>query len=86
MNKRILAMAFAAVLLAGSSAFAAINVVATTQDLESIAREIGGTKVSVESLAKGYQDPHFVEAKPSFILKLHSADLLIVIGRELEIG
>lgn len=86
MNKRILAMAFAAVLLGGSSAFAAINVVATTQDLESIAREIGGTKVSVDSLAKGYQDPHFVEAKPSFILKLHSADLLIVVGRELEIG
>src|SRR5262252_5812250 len=86
MYKRILAMAFAAVLLGGSSAFAAINVVATTQDLESIAREIGGTKVSVESLAKGYQDPHFVEAKPSFILKLHSADLLVVVGRELEIG
>src|SRR5262245_34639304 len=86
MNKRILAMAFAAVLLGGSSAFAAINVVATTQDLESIAREIGGNKVAVESLAKGYQDPHFVEAKPSFILKLHSADLLVVVGRELEIG
>ena len=49
-------------------------------------REVGGDKVSVESLAKGYQDPHFVEAKPSFILKLHSADLLIVVGRELEIG
>src|SRR5262245_37320404 len=86
MNKRILAMAFAAVLLGGSSAFAAINVVATTQDLESLTREVGGDKVSVESLAKGYQDPHFVEAKPSFILKLHSADLLIVVGRELEIG
>ncbi len=86
MTKRILAMAFAAVLLGGSSAFAAINIVATTQDLESIAREVGGNKVSVDSLAKGYQDPHFVEAKPSFILKLHSADLLIVVGRELEIG
>jgi zinc/manganese transport system substrate-binding protein len=86
MNKRILAMAFAVVLLGGSSAFAAINIVATTQDLESIAREVGGNKVSVDSLAKGYQDPHFVEAKPSFILKLHSADLLIVVGRELEIG
>ena len=45
-----------------------------------------GDKVSAESLAKGYQDPHFVEAKPSFVLKLHSADLLIVVGRELEIG
>jgi zinc/manganese transport system substrate-binding protein len=86
MNKRILAMAFAAALLGGTNAFAAINIVTTTQDLESLAREIGGTKVSVESLAKGYQDPHFVEAKPSFILKLHSADLLIVVGRELEIG
>lgn len=86
MNKRILAMAFASVLLGGSSAFAAINIVATTQDLESIAREVGGNKISVDSLAKGYQDPHFVEAKPSFILKLHSADLLIVVGRELEIG
>src|SRR5689334_16024751 len=85
MNKRILAVAFAA-LLGGSNAFAAINVVTTTQDLESLAREIGGTKISVESLAKGYQDPHFVEAKPSFILKLHSADLLIVVGRELEVG
>jgi ABC-type Zn uptake system ZnuABC Zn-binding protein ZnuA len=40
----------------------------------------------VDSLAKGYQDPHFVEAKPSFILKLHSTDLLIAVGRELEIG
>ena len=42
--------------------------------------------MSVEALAKGYQDPHFVEAKPSFVLKLHSADLLVVVGRELEIG
>jgi zinc/manganese transport system substrate-binding protein len=48
--------------------------------------EIGGDKVTVESLAKGYQDPHFVEAKPSFIFKLHSAGLLVAVGRELEIG
>ena len=67
-------------------AFAAIKVVTTTQDLASLAREVGGDKVTVESLAKGYQDPHFVEAKPSFILKLTRADLLIVVGRELEIG
>ena len=51
-----------------------------------LVREVGGDKVTVEALAKGYQDPHFVEAKPSFVLKLHSADLLIVVGRELEIG
>ena len=62
----------------------AVKVVTTTQDLESIVREIGGDKVQVEALAKGYQDPHFVEPKPSFILKLHAADLLVAVGRELE--
>jgi zinc/manganese transport system substrate-binding protein len=74
------------VLLGSADALAAIKVITTTQDLESIVQEIGGNKVSVESLAKGYQDPHFVEAKPSFIFKLHSADLLVAVGRELEIG
>jgi zinc/manganese transport system substrate-binding protein len=67
-------------------ASAQIRVITSTQDLASIAQEIGGDKISVESLAKGYQDPHFVEAKPSFIIKLHQADLLIVVGRELELG
>jgi zinc/manganese transport system substrate-binding protein len=76
----------AAALAAAPDARAAFNVVASTQDLAAIAQEIGGDKISVESIAKGYQDPHFVEAKPSFIIKLHSADLLIVVGRELEIG
>jgi zinc/manganese transport system substrate-binding protein len=63
-----------------------VNVVATTEDLASIGREIGGDRISIESIAKGYQDPHFVEAKPSFIIRLQRADLLIVVGRELEIG
>ncbi len=63
-----------------------LNVVASTEDLASIAREVGGDHISVEAIARGYQDPHFVEAKPSFILKLQKADLLIVVGRELEIG
>jgi zinc/manganese transport system substrate-binding protein len=75
-----------AALAVAPDARAAINVVTSTQDLAAIAQEIGGDKISVESIAKGYQDPHFVEAKPSFILKLHSANLLIVVGRELEIG
>src|SRR5438045_4394953 len=57
-----------------------------TTDLASLAQEIGGDKVDVESIARGYQDPHFVDPKPSFILKLHGADLLIAVGRELEIG
>jgi zinc/manganese transport system substrate-binding protein len=63
-----------------------LNVVTTTEDLASIAREVGGDRITVESIARGYQDPHFVEAKPSFILKLQKADVLIVVGRELEIG
>jgi zinc/manganese transport system substrate-binding protein len=63
-----------------------LNVIATTEDLASIAREVGGDRITIESIAKGYQDPHFVEAKPSFILKLQKADVLIVVGRELEIG
>ena len=63
-----------------------LNVITTTEDLASIAREIGGDHVSVEAIARGYQDPHFVEAKPSFILKLQKADVLVVVGRELEIG
>lgn len=79
-----LAMAFA--LGAAIDASAEIKVITATEDLASLVKEIGGDKVSAESLARGYQDPHFVEAKPSFVLKLHSADLLVVVGRELEIG
>jgi zinc/manganese transport system substrate-binding protein len=63
-----------------------LNVITTTEDLASIAREVGGDKVTVESISRGYQDPHFVEAKPSFILKLQKADVLVTVGRELEIG
>jgi ABC-type Zn uptake system ZnuABC Zn-binding protein ZnuA len=63
-----------------------LNVVATTEDLGSLAREVGGDKVSVTALARGYQDPHFVDPKPSFILAVSRADVLIVVGRELEIG
>jgi ABC-type Zn uptake system ZnuABC Zn-binding protein ZnuA len=61
-----------------------VSVVATTEDLASLTREIGGEAVSVEAIARGYQDPHFVEPKPSFILRLVKADLLIVVGRDLE--
>jgi zinc/manganese transport system substrate-binding protein len=79
----------AALMLAPSGMLRAagpINVVTTTEDLAAIAREVGGDKIKVESLSRGYQDPHFVEAKPSFVLKLNKADLLIAVGRELEIG
>ena len=63
-----------------------VNVVTATTDLAALAQEVGGDRISVESIAKGYQDPHFVEAKPSFLLKLRQADLLIVVGLQLEIG
>ena len=63
-----------------------VKVVTSLADLASLAETVGGERVEALALAKGYQDPHFVEPKPSFILKLHDADLLIVAGLELEIG
>jgi len=88
MKTRVIIGVLGAVLLVAvtSRAQGKLNVIATTEDLASIAREVGGDRVAIDSIAKGYQDPHFVEAKPSFILKLQKADLLIVVGRELEIG
>jgi len=83
----VLAVATAACLSGSAPAHAAsIKVVATIEDLASLTREVGGDKVQVEALAKGYQDPHFVEPKPSFVLKLHAADLLVLVGRDMEIG
>ncbi|HUU32903.1 MAG TPA: metal ABC transporter substrate-binding protein [Vicinamibacterales bacterium] len=81
-------VALAAVLAVSAPAFAQgpLKVVATTEDLAALAREVGGDKVSVTALAKGYQDPHFVDPKPSFILAVSRADLLLVVGRDLEIG
>src|SRR5437773_4981366 len=63
-----------------------IQIMTATTDLAALAQEVAGDKADVESIARGYQDPHFVEAKPSFLLKLRKADLLIVVGLELEIG
>ena len=70
----------------GRTAAAPLKVAATTEDLGALAREVGGDRITVDVFSRGYQDPHFVEPKPSFILKLVNADLLIVVGRELEIG
>lgn len=63
-----------------------LAVVATIPDLADLARTVGGDAVDVVSLAKGPQDVHFVEARPSFIKKLHDADLLLSVGMELEAG
>lgn len=80
-------MMLSMLLIAGlCSAASKLNVVTTTEDLAAIGREIGGDHVAIDSIAKGYQDPHFVEPKPSFLLKLQKADLLAVVGLQLEIG
>ena len=80
--KQILILA----LVGYSSAFANLRVVTTTEDLRSITEYIGGDLISVSSIAKGTQDPHFVEAKPSYLVAVSRADLLIAIGLELESG
>jgi zinc/manganese transport system substrate-binding protein len=82
------AVALALMATAGTvaSASAQIRVVATTPDLASVAREIGGDKVSVVALAKPTEDPHYVDAKPSHIVTLNRADALIEGGAELELG
>ena len=74
----------AAVLPAGAQA--KLRVVTSLEDFSSIAEAIGGDRVETFSLAKGYQDPHFVDPKPSFVLQLSRADLLIVAGLDLEAG
>jgi len=63
-----------------------IKVVTTTTDMKSIAEFIGGDKVSVTSIATGYQNPHFVDPKPSYIIGLSNADLFVTVGLDLEIG
>jgi zinc/manganese transport system substrate-binding protein len=68
------------------AAAAKLFVVTTTPDLAAITREVGGDKVEVESLAFGTQDPHFVDPKPSFIVKLNRADLYVKRGLDLEVG
>ena len=73
-------------LLLTNSVYAAVNVVTTTTDAASISKSIGGSYVNVISLTKGTRDPHFATAKPSMIKTVSRADLLIVIGAELEVG
>jgi len=80
------ALVFALLCPVIGSADSKIRIMTATTDLASLAQEVGGDKVDVESIARGYQDPHFVDPKPSFLLKLSKAELLIVVGLELEIG
>lgn len=72
--------------LLSSPAFAGLKVVATTEDLASIAQAVGGADLEVSHIARGDSDPHFVDAKPSYMVKLASADLVVAVGMDLEVG
>ena len=84
---KIVNFSFGLLLLMSSlSSHAALRVVTTTQDLASLAEAMGGEQVQVQSLTPGTRDPHFAAAKPSMIRKVFRADLLLVIGADMEIG
>src|ERR1700716_1249183 len=84
MKRTLLTLLFLAALTV--STHAKLNVVSTLPDFGSLAREIGGDKIDIVVLAKPTEDPHFVDARPSFVVALRNADVLIEGGAELEIG
>jgi len=86
MKFKVFLVLVAALFLSPVLASAKLQVVTTTEDLASIAREIGKDNIDVTAIAKGYQDPHFVDPKPSYLLKLGRADVLMIVGLELEVG
>lgn len=79
-------LALLALLVLGSPALAKLNVVTTTEDLASIVKSIGADEVEVTAIAKGDQDPHFIQAKPSTMVRLSRADLVVSSGLALEVG
>jgi ABC-type Zn uptake system ZnuABC Zn-binding protein ZnuA len=83
---RIRITALAALMALASRADAQLKVVTSTTDLGDIAQQVGGAKVNVSHVSEGYQDPHFAEAKPSFILQMRNADVFAFVGLDLEIG
>jgi zinc/manganese transport system substrate-binding protein len=72
--------------LAPRAAQAQLKVVTSTTDLYDIAKSVGGDKIAASHIGEGYQDPHFIEAKPSFVLQLRNADVWAFVGLDLEIG
>jgi zinc/manganese transport system substrate-binding protein len=84
--KSLFLLPFLAATLHAPAPASKLNVVTTTPDLGAIAREIGGDRVDVKSLAKATEDPHFVDAKPSHIVTLNRANVLVEGGAELEQG
>src|SRR5215218_9940508 len=86
MIRRIAFLLFAALVAGAPDAGAQLRVVTSTTDLYDIAREVGGSKIVATHIGEGYQDPHFIEAKPSFVLQLRKADVWAFVGLDLEIG
>jgi ABC-type Zn uptake system ZnuABC Zn-binding protein ZnuA len=85
-NALLLPLVLLVGLLAGPSAAAPLRVVTTTSNLGDLVATVGGDEVDVTVLARGPQDAHFVEPRPSFIRALHRADLFVQVGLQLEIG
>jgi ABC-type Zn uptake system ZnuABC Zn-binding protein ZnuA len=79
-------LALFALAIAPLAANAQLKVVTSTTDLYDIAKAVGGDRIEASHIGEGYQDPHFVEAKPSFVLKLRDADVWAFVGLDLEIG
>ena len=86
MKVKIITLLTASVLICFLTSAGKIKVVTTTTDMKSIAELIGGSNVSVTSIATGYQNPHFVDPKPSYIISLSQADLFVTVGLDLETG
>ena len=86
MRKLILAAAALVTIAAARPASAKLHVVTSIETFADLASKIGGDRVETKSLSRGYMDPHFVEPKPSLIVTLNRADLLVHVGLELEIG
>ena len=83
---RIIVVAAALLVAFGARAEAKLRVVTSIEVLADLSRQVGGDRLDVTSLSRGYQDPHFVDAKPSLVLALNRADALVHVGLDLEIG
>ena len=86
MNRRLTSAVAGAIFAFASPLAAQLKVVTSSTDLYDIAKSVGGDKITATHIEQGYQDPHFVEAKPSFILQLQKADVFAFVGLDLEIG
>ena len=87
MNRRHSLLLLAGLLaLAPRPAVAQLKVVTSTTDLYDIARAVGGDRITATHIGQGYQDPHFIDPKPSFVLRLRDADVWAFVGLDLEVG